>query len=153
MNSGFRMKIRPLNFLLILTLISFPFISGDCEKILLNQNNIPSEMLGNWSLIEQTGALQDICDGEKINFQSNGIAVLTCPGEFSVTRDFKVENYELTYKQTSVTYSIETLTYDTLYLLGNNVSRNLRYLKITADDSDLHFEKNIDSQNSSEIKK
>ncbi|MBL8006553.1 MAG: hypothetical protein JNJ56_03420 [Ignavibacteria bacterium] len=134
MYSFFRIKSVYIKYSLILLLISFSFLGGNCDKILENQNDIPGEMIGDWILSAQTGALQDICDGEVVNFQSTGIAKLTCPQSETITRNFKVESGELTYTETSVTYSIETLNNDTLYLLGENVSRNLLYLKIPAAD-------------------
>lgn len=149
-------KISFKKFFISLLLISFSFSGGNCDKILENQNDVPEEMIGDWILSAQTGALQDICDGEVVNFQSTGIAELTCPQSETITRNFKVESGELTYTETSVTYSIETLNNDTLYLLGENVSRNLLYLKIPALNSNKNypfnsdFQSNPDQGNSSE---
>lgn len=140
----------------LLGLIAFlPLTGGDCAKVLEGVNgNVPAEMVGNWKLIEQTGALIDICADETINFQSTGIAILKCPNSESISRDFRVENNTLTYTQTSVAYTIETLTNDSLSLLGQNVSRNLRYLKIIADDVERDHEYNKEAtSNSSEVKK
>jgi len=141
---------RIFRFILIFFLIALPLAGSDCEKALISNGNVPQQMVGNWKLVEQTGALIDICAGETINFQVNGVAVLTCPNSNSISRDFRVENNLLTYTQTSVEYSVQTLTNDSLYLLGQNVSRNLRYLKIITDDG---FITNGDAQrlnNSSE---
>lgn len=135
MYSFCRKKSVFIKYSLILLLISFSFLGGNCDKILENQNDVPEEMIGDWILSAQTGALQDICDGEVVNFQSTGIAKLTCPQSETITRNFKVESGELTYTETSVVYSIETLNNDTLYLLGENVSRNLLYLKIPSSDT------------------
>ena len=64
---------------------------------------------------------------------------LKCPNQSILSRNFSVENDVLTYTQTNIAYNIESLTSDTLYLLGQNVSRNLRYLKINAETGRIIF--------------
>ncbi len=144
---------RIFKFFLISILIALPLTGSDCEKALVNNGNVPQQMLGNWKLVEQTGALIDICADETINFQVNGIAILTCPNSNSISRDFRVENDVLTYTQTSVAYTIQTLTNDSLYLLGQNVSRNLRYLKIITNDAVMKNNGAADLNNSSEVRR
>jgi len=144
---------RIFQFLLLFSFIAISLTGSDCEKILENNGNVPQQMLGNWKLVEQTGALIDICADETINFQVNGVAILTCPNSNSISRDFRVENDALTYTQTTVVYTIQTLTNDSLYLLGQNVSRNLRYLKIITDDAVLTNRGSTVLNNSSEVRR
>jgi len=61
-----------------------------------------------------------------------------------------VQNNSLQYTQSSVSYKIQTLNNDTLYLLGQNVSRNLLYLKISADEMNVPGDANTNSSNSSD---
>jgi len=153
MKSNSKYKINTLKYLLLLLIISFSVTAGNCDKILQNTNSVPEELVGNWLLVRQTGAQQDICPGEIINFQSNGIAALNCPESDTITRNFTIENNILEYTESGISYSVDNLTYDSLSLLGSNVSRNLIYLKFTAtSDSKRVFEK-TDFINSSEIKK
>lgn len=138
--------------LIALILISLSLSGSDCEKLIQNNEVIPQDLAGNWKLSEQTGALQDICPNETVNFQLNGVAQLTCPNSQTITRNFTVQDNSLKYTQTSVSYKIQTLNNDTLYLLGQNVSRNLIYLKISADEMNVPGSTKNDSFNSSEIK-
>jgi len=149
-----KIKIRLFQAMLTSFLISLSLTGTDCEKALTGgSGSVPQEMLGNWKLVEQTGALIDICADETINFQSTGVAILTCPNSNPISRDFTVQNSVLTYTETSVAYSIQTLTNDSLYLIGQNVSRNLRYLKIIADDAVLKSDIPANLNNSSEAKR
>jgi hypothetical protein len=146
--------LKSFQILTVILLISIAVAGSDCEKTLLNTNpNVPQEMLGNWIMIEQTGALQDICEGETINFLSNGVAELKCPNQSILSRNFSVENDVLTYTQTNIAYNIESLTSDTLYLLGQNVSRNLRYLKIKAETGKNNISNGTEFHNSSEVRR
>lgn len=144
---------RVITILLFSVLIALPMTGSDCEKALVSNGNVPQQMVGNWKLVEQTGALFDICSDETINFQVNGVAVLTCPNSNSISRDFRVENDVLTYSQTSVAYTIQTLTNDSLYLLGQNVSRNLRYLKIITYNEIITNGGTAGLKNSSEVRR
>ena len=136
-----------------LILISLSVIGSDCDKLLDNNAIVPEAIIGDWILDTQTGALQDICSGETVKFQSTNIALLTCPNAVAISRDFTIENSMLKYTQTAVNYEIEILNSDTLSLKGQNVSRNLVYLKIPATDKP-HFNlKESESNNSSEVKK
>ncbi len=146
-----RNKIELLRFLILLILISFAVTAGDCEKI-LDGGSIPSELVGNWVLIEQTGALQDICADETINFQSSGIAQLTCPNSGTRSRNFSVQNNILTYTETDVSYDIEFIN-NNLNLYGRNVSRNLKYQRIITDNIPIVYEGITLSKNSSEAGK
>lgn len=138
--------------LILFIFISFSFLSADCEKVLVNNTNIPQEMVGNWLLIEQTGALQDICADETVTFESNGIATLTCPGSGSITRDFNVENNVLNYTETSISYNIEISTDNQfLSLYGIDVSRNLTYQKIITFNTVSGEPKKANFNNSSEF--
>lgn len=142
--------IKKYRILITLILISLSFSGSDCEKILQNNESIPQELAGNWKLAEQTGALLDICPDETVNFQLTGVAQLTCPNSTTITRNFTVQDNSLKYTQSAVSYKIQTLNSDTLYLLGQNVSRNLRYLKISADEMNVPGDANTDSFNSSD---
>jgi len=128
-----KIRFRVFKFLLILTLISFPLISSDCENLLNNEEPTPQSFVGNWRLVQQTGALQDICPQENVNFRSDGVAELTCPEGQTLVRDYSVSGSELNYDQTSLKYEYEFEDNEQkLNLYGVNVSRNLFYEKVTA---------------------
>ncbi|MCB0726003.1 MAG: hypothetical protein KDD00_00960 [Ignavibacteriae bacterium] len=124
-----------VRFLLILALISFPLISSDCNNLLNNEEPAPEKFVGNWTLVEQTGALQDICPQEKVVFRADGVAELTCPEGQPILRVYSVSGTELFYDQTSLQYEYEFDNNDQkLNLYGVNVSRNLFYEKIATDN-------------------
>lgn len=151
MNNPNKSIYSRLRYLIILISISFCFTGGDCEKILENNPDVPSPLIGNWTLVLQTGALQDICPGENAVFRSDGVAQLICPGEDTLSRNFDVVNNRLTYSQTSVSYDIEFIENDTeVWLYGTNVSRNLKYRKIITADAPAVIPQNTDFINSSE---
>lgn len=147
---NFKSKIIKYHFFTALILISFSLFAGNCDKTTEPQPNTLEELIGNWELSTQTGALQDICPGETVNFQSNGIALLKCPNTDIISREYSVENYVLTYIQSDIIYDIDIINSDTLYLIGNNVSRNLLYLKIQASENLNSNIKDSDQINSSE---
>ncbi len=151
MNLLFNNISKLLQLLIVLILISISLTGSDCEKILNNSGPVPTEMVGNWKLVEQTGALQDICPNENANFQSTGVAQLTCPEASSISRDFTVSNNVLTYTQTSVEYDVEfTNNNSKLALYGRNVSRNLKYERIITDIGSPDTNKKTRFNNSSE---
>lgn len=154
MRANYFHKFKTFHFISFLILISLCFSGSDCEKILENNQNIPSDIIGDWILVTQTGALQDICPDENVKFQSTGTALLSCPNSTVISRDYTIQDNVLNYTQAGISYSIQNLTADSLYLLGQNVSRNLLYLKIIASDknSDPNL-KETDFINSSEIRK
>lgn len=145
-------KLKLYRFLIFLLLISFSVIAGDCEKTLSGGGGeVPADLVGNWKLIEQTGALQDICNNETINFQSSGVAQLTCPNSTAISRNYSVQNNVLTYTETSVSYDIQFSNNNSnLILNGRNISRNLKYEKIVTDNVPVHSGKNNSVNNSSE---
>ncbi|MEO6695377.1 MAG: hypothetical protein ABIY50_05775 [Ignavibacteria bacterium] len=145
--------IRIFHILLTILLVTLSLTGSDCEKALTNNGNIPAEMLGNWKLVAQSGSLIDICSDETINFQANGVAVLTCPNSTSISRNFSIGNNILTYTETSVEYNIQTLTSDSLYLEGQNVSRNLTYLKVITSNVSGNSTEASNFNNSSEERK
>ncbi|HMQ69030.1 MAG TPA: hypothetical protein PKC58_08570 [Ignavibacteria bacterium] len=126
-------RISAVRFILILILVSFPILSSDCNNLLNNEEPAPEKFVGNWTLIEQTGALQDICPQENVVFRADGVAELTCPEGQPILRDYSVSGAELFYDQTSLQYEYEFDDNDQkLNLYGVNVSRNLFYEKVTA---------------------
>lgn len=150
MRTHYKKVNRILQLTAAVILIFLTTTGGDCEKI-LSGGNVPSEMVGNWKLTEQTGALQDICPDETINFQSSGVAVLTCPNSTSVNRNFSVSNNVLTYTETSVSYQIQFLNGNTdIQLYGQNISRNLKYHKVVTADYPIEQGNSMNSKNSSE---
>ncbi len=115
-------------------LLFLMFSGSECNE-LLTEPNVPQAMVGNWKLVLQTGALQDICPDENVNFQSNGIALLTCPNSSQVSRNYAINNNVLNYTETSVSYDIVFSNNDqTLELKGKNVSRNLTYQKLSMNE-------------------
>ncbi|MEO8209884.1 MAG: hypothetical protein ABI840_04955 [bacterium] len=141
--------------LLLIVVISLSLTGGDCEKVLQNNNSVvPGDIVGDWKLIEQTGALQDICDDETVNFGATGIAHLTCPNTTSITRIYTIDSNKLSYTQTSISYNFE-FSQDllTLYMYGIGVSRNLKYQKIITGNNTYGPFKKTDFKNSSEQRK
>ncbi|MDZ4710876.1 MAG: hypothetical protein SGI89_00960 [bacterium] len=144
-------KHKLLQVLIGLILISITITGSNCEKILTGSGEIPTEMIGNWKLVEQTGALQDICENETVNFRSTGLADLTCPGSTTISRNFTIQNTELTYTESSISYDFEFGdSNNSLIFYGKNVSRNLKYQKIPVADNKASTGKMNGSQNSSE---
>lgn len=153
-NPYYKNRIRVLKLFLFLTVFSFPLIASDCNNLLNNQAAAPETFLGNWRLVQQTGALQDICPQENVVFRSDGVAELTCPEGQTILRDYSISGTELNYDQTSLQYEYEFEENDQkLNLYGVNVSRNLFYEKITADNSSKVKGSDIDMKNSSEAVK
>jgi hypothetical protein len=124
-----RVFIASISAMLLLYIM---FSGSDCSEV-TNEPSVPDAIQGNWKLVLQTGALQDICPDEIVNFQSSGIAILTCPGSEAISRDYTVSNDILTYTETSIAYDIVfSNNQQTLELKGRNVSRNLTYSKQSA---------------------
>ncbi len=132
-----------LKAFLFISVFSLAFMGTECEQFLENiiipddTTTSSEDLLGRWQLVKQTGALQDICDGETIDFQDSTTVLLQCPQQTQITRSYWASNGILTY-QTGVSYNylIDTSSVTTkLNLTGRNVSRNLYYDKIiTTED-------------------
>ncbi|MBX7043795.1 MAG: hypothetical protein K1X85_12930, partial [Ignavibacteria bacterium] len=106
-----------------------------------------------WKLVLQTGAQQDICTDETVNFQDNGIAILACPNSQQISRQYTVSNNVLTYTETSIAYDVVfSNNQQTLELKGKNVSRNLTYSKQTTSPADV-YGGNASSTTSSDLPK
>ncbi len=126
-----------LKAFLFISIFSFAFMGTECEQLLEGGSTSSEDLLGRWQLVRQTGALQDICDGETLEFQNSTTALLQCPQQTQITRSYTASNGVLTY-QTGVSYNylVRTESGTTkLDLTGRNVSRNLYYDKIiTTED-------------------
>lgn len=147
-------KSRIIQSAIVIIIFTLSITGSDCDKVLVDDNTVPQELVGDWQLTEQTGSLQDICPQEVITFQSNGIALLTCPGSGEISRDFTLQNDILTYTQTSIAYDAEFSNDNlNLSLYGRNVSRNLFYQKIIAADVNKDKIKQTDFKNSSDLEK
>lgn len=122
--------------ILILLFSSLPFIGSDCEKIILGENS--GEISGSWRLVYNSGVLHDICPGETVYLPSNtgGVAVLQCPQQDSILRDYTISNNILRYTQTGIEYSIVSVNSTTLQLegTGSSAGRYLNYSRMTADN-------------------
>ena len=143
-------NLKFLKLLVSLSLIALSITGSECNEILEDNSVIPQEIVGDWKLIEQTGALQDICPDENVNFQSGGVATLTCPNASAITRNFEVVNSVLTYTQTNISYGLQILDNGKLLLTGQNVSRNLKYEKIITADRQSKAGTEQEALNSSE---
>lgn len=136
-------KKKFLPFFIPAILISISISGGDCEKVLVNPppasntlSHYDSLFLGEWDLFYQTGALQDICPDENVVFQSDNLAVLTCPDAESIQRQYSVDDNDstLSYTSSSVYYYAQfSLSDQILALYGQNVSRNLFYQRNITD--------------------
>jgi hypothetical protein len=154
MKSKLNRSGRIIQSIIIMILIMLSVTGSDCEKVLVDDNTVPQELIGDWQLTEQTGAQQDICPQEVVTFQSTGIAKLTCPGSDEISRDFTLENNILSYTQTSIAYDAEFSDDNlNLSLYGRNVSRNLFYQKIVTADIQNSSTKKTDFINSSDLGK
>lgn len=133
------MKIKLKNSASIMRLLTAGLLmyvmlcGGDCSELTNDPVPVPDELVGSWKLVLQTGALQDICPDEVVNFQASRVALLTCPNSQQISRDYSAENNILRYIATEIEYDIVfSNNQQTLELNGRNVSRNLTYQKQTA---------------------
>lgn len=130
------------NFLrtfLFISIFSFAFMGTECEQLLNGGGSTnPEDLIGRWQLVKQTGALQDICDNETLEFQNSATALLQCPQQTQITRSYTASSSGVLTYQTGVSYNYEVRTESgttKLDLIGRNVSRNLYYDKIiTTED-------------------
>ena len=138
--------------IVLLALISLPFIATDCANSLLNGTNT-GDVKGSWQLNDIQGNLQDVCLGETAVFPSStgGTATLTCPNSNPLSRIYTVSNNVLTYTETGVAYDVSS-DGTTLTLTGaNNLGRKLIYTKIGADSkTGLSGKQNSSHHNSSD---
>lgn len=119
--------MRNKKYLVIFFLLLLPFIGSQCDTNFFDNGN--SDIYGRWQLVYNSGNLHDICPGEKINFQSNGIAIQKCPNRDSIEVGFNIQNSILTYTSSNLQYNIN-LRKDTLELQGVSINRVLTYLRI-----------------------
>jgi len=126
-----------LKAFIFISIFSFAFMGTECEQLLNGGSTSSEDLLGRWQLVKQTGAQQDICDEETLEFQNSTTALLKCPQQTQITRSYTASNGILTY-QTGVSYNYLVRTESgitKLDLIGINVSRNLYYDKIiTTED-------------------
>jgi hypothetical protein len=118
--------------LIALVLLSFPFIGSDCNNTTTQVTN--DNIQGSWMLVQNTGGSQhDVCPGETADFQSNGVAVLTCPNQNPINRNYTVTNGVLKFTDTQVEYNVNlTNNNNTLNMtgIGSVSGRILAYNKI-----------------------
>ena len=146
-------KLFRLRFIILLILLSFPFVGSDCNNTTTQVTN--ENIQGSWQLVSNTGGSQhDICPGESAVFQSDGIAVLTCPNQASINRSYTVNNSVLKFTETSIEYSVNlTNNNNTLNMtgIGNVSGRILVYDKVTTGKDKITVSPNsIQNKNSSE---
>lgn len=125
-------KIIP--YLILLLVISV--IIASCESLLQQSNS--GDVSGEWTLSYNSSGTRDICPGENVNFQSNGVALLKCPQGTQLSRNYTYSNNTLEYTQTGVKYSTSFgNNNNTMQLNGINVQRILVYTKgtITTNNS------------------
>jgi hypothetical protein len=122
------LKHKVLKFILLSTLLWFPFIGSDCNK---SQSGTPTSVIGSWELVKMLGNAQDVCLGETADFQTNGNATLTCPGASPVQKTYSYSADILTYTENSLSYSVAFKTENgiqKMVLTGRNgVDRELTY--------------------------
>jgi len=147
---------RIFNSLLCLALVSLTFMAANCNDI-LSALTTSDDIVGTWTLTEQTGAQYDVCAQEQVNF-STSTATLTCPGSTSISRAYTASGGLLEYTATGIRYNygVSTSSGSTiLTLTGNNISRNLKYTKVITDNQSAGPQQKSDKQNfqnSSELK-
>ena len=139
--------------IILIIILSFPFLGSDCNNTTNPVTN--DNIVGNWLLTSNTGGTQhDICPGENINFQSGGVAILTCPNQVPINRNYSVTSSTLKFTDTGVEYQVNlTNSNYTMNMTGQgSVSgRILVYSRLTTavKPSDNNKNSNID-KNSSE---
>ncbi len=106
-----RIKNIVLKSILFGLLFWLPFLGNECTKL-----ESTNSIFGSWKLVKMTGNAQDVCLGEIVDFQSNGNATLTCPGETPVQRTF-------TYSGNILTYTTNNLSYDVEFNVQNNIQK------------------------------
>ena len=130
----FRQKTNPMSlkykvfkFILLSTLLWFPFIGSDCNK----SSSTPSSVIGSWELVKMLGNAQDVCLGETADFQTSGNATLTCPNSTPVQKTYTYSADILTYTQTGLSYSVAFKTENGIQKMAltgrNGVDRELTY--------------------------
>ncbi len=126
--------LQKTKFLFVLIpLIYLTTTGSECEKLLTGSIN--EQLIGTWQMTRIEGALQDICYNERVTFQSDGIALLVCPGGTQISRNYSATSTTLTYTSSGVEYDITSVTSSELRLRGRNVSRNLTYVKVISTDA------------------
>ena len=146
-------KYSYIRTVIVLVLISLPFIASDCTNSILGGGNT-GDVKGQWQLNDVQGNLQDVCLGEIANFPSTtgGTATLTCPNSGALSRLYTVSNNVLTYTETGVAYNINS-DGSTLTLTGtNSLGRILIYARIAADDKTAASKKNNSANKNSSDK-
>lgn len=132
-----------LKVFLFISIFSFAFMGTECEQLLNGGGSTdPQDLLGRWQLVRQTGALQDVCDNETLEFQNSTTALLQCPQQTQITRSYTASTSGVLTYQTGVSYNYEVRTESgttKLDLIGSNVSRNLYYDKIIATEDVIKY--------------
>ena len=146
-------KLKYLKTLILLIILFFPFIGTDCINTTTHITG--DNILGFWTLVSSTGGtLHDICPGETINFQSSGVADLTCPGEQTLSRNYRLTGSVLEFIDTGVEYDVNLKNNgNTMEMMGiGSVSgRILEYNRNTAGSAGTyHYPDNVKNKNSSE---
>ncbi|MBE2227625.1 MAG: hypothetical protein IAE93_09795 [Ignavibacteria bacterium] len=149
-------KVVTIRIITALMLVSLTLVGSDCEDIINQLGEPTGDLSGSWTLIYNAGTTLDICPGEKVTFPSStgGTAVLTCPGQNSINRNYTVSGSTLTYVDSGIEYSISFTQQNQLVLsgIGSGNDRILYYGTTITDDKPVTGN-NSDNYNSSEIKK
>ncbi len=146
-------KLFQLRFIIFVFLLAFPFIGSDCNNTTTQVTN--ENIQGSWQLVSGTaGSQHDICPGETAVFQSDGVAILTCPNKSPINRNYTVNSSVLKFTETGIQYSVNlTNNNNTLNMtgIGNISGRILIYDKVTTDADKITVEPNTtQNKNSSE---
>jgi hypothetical protein len=117
-----------LKFILLSVLLCFPLMGTECNKLL---DSTPTTVTGSWTLVKMLGNAQDVCLGERADFDGSGNATLTCPNSTPIHRAYTYSNDVLTYTANNLSYSV-TFTNENsvskMTLTGmNGVQRTLTY--------------------------
>jgi hypothetical protein len=126
------LKHKVLKFILLTTLLWFPFSGTECDKSTATGT---TSVIGSWELVKMLGEAQDVCLGETAVFQQSGSATLTCPNSSPVQRTYTFSNDILTYTETNLSYSvvfkIENGVQKLILTGRNGVNRVLTYDQIS----------------------
>ena len=154
-----RIITASIRTILVLIIISLSFIGSDCNDIIENLGNSCTgnqvDLIGKWKFTQNLGGVRDICFGEIVEFTTGGSALLTCPNQGTLTRNYTQSSNVLTYTETGVKYCITGDT-DELQLTGINNNRIIYYVKVISDENSSkqkQSDNNILTNNSSEITK
>jgi hypothetical protein len=126
------LKYKILKFILLSTLLCFPLLGTECNKLL---DSTPTTVTGTWTLVKMLGNAQDVCLGETAVFDGNGSATLTCPNSSPIQRSYTYSGDILTYTSSNISYTVSFSNVNGVQKMNltgrNGLERTLTYDQIS----------------------